>query len=175
LISACTWARDHPKKCTTHVCEPRFLPKVRTCTTENASSAWWTNDTALPPCEPTLPAHLEIPPADLLVLLRRFGIAQLARRVVRVEQVIDNGAGLAAKGDSSSTMRSCFPRLFGADFEHTSHTVMPVFGSSRAGTRPLGLTLTKGSCFRVLKSIISCSYGMASSSRKMAHFQGLGP
>lgn len=59
--------------------------------------------------------------------------------------------------------------------KHTSQRVMPVFGSSMAGTRPLGLTDSNGSFFRSPKSIILVSYLRPSSSHKMAIFHGLGP
>ena len=42
----------------------------------------------------TLPAHLELGPALLLVLLRRFGVRKFMLFVVGVKKVIDDGAGL---------------------------------------------------------------------------------
>ena len=56
-----------------------------------------------------------------------------------------------------------------------SHSVMPVLGSSMAGTRPLMLIFSKGSFFRSAKSMIFMSYGMSSSAKMMATFHGFGP
>lgn len=75
----------------------------------------------------------------------------------------------------------------------TSHTTTPVLGSLMAGTRPgrlsisqdfcqsrvqvlpFGLSDTKGSFLTSPNSMNSVSYGIESSSRKMATFHGFGP
>lgn len=54
-----------------------------------------------------------------------------------------------------------------------SQSVMPVFGSSMAGTRPLGLTEMYGSALILLKSTASLVKGMSRSYSANTTFHGL--
>lgn len=92
---------------------------------------------------------------------------ELALFIVGVHQVVYDGAGLSCQLVGHRPVSQDLPR--------TSHRVMPVLGSSIAGTRPFGLTLMNGSCLILEKSIYSASYGTPSSRRMITTFHGFGP
>lgn len=96
-----------------------------------------------------LARHLEVRPALLLVFLWEFGVAEAVGLVVGLEKILDDGAGLECESVSAASGLVTSSR--------TSHNLMPVFGSSIAGTRPFGLMDSNGSFLRSPKSMILVS------------------
>lgn len=120
--------------------------------------------------ERILSGNLEVLPFLLMIHLRKRRVFQLFVQVILIFQIFDNRAGLHREDLASASYRSTVWFT-----SRTSHSIIPVLGSSMVGTSPLGQMLIYGSCFISLALRNVRSKGISSSFNIRMTFHGCGP